>query len=60
MSDASGALAQTYTYDSFGNLTASSGAVTNNLRYTGREFDSETGLYFYRARYYVPNPGRFL
>src|SRR5262249_46328774 len=25
-----------------------------------REFDSETGLYFYRARFYDPNVGRFL
>jgi RHS repeat-associated protein len=25
-----------------------------------REFDQETGLYYYRARYYDPQPGRFL
>jgi RHS repeat-associated protein len=49
----------TYTYDSFGNLTASTGTVTNPFRFTGREFDSETGLYFYRARYYDPSTGRF-
>ena len=30
------------------------------LRYTGREFDSETGLYYYRARYYDPTTGRFI
>lgn len=29
-------------------------------RYTGRRFDSETGLYYYRARYYSPVLGRFL
>jgi RHS repeat-associated protein len=28
--------------------------------YTGREFDKETGLYYYRARYYDANTGRFL
>jgi RHS repeat-associated protein len=28
--------------------------------YTGREFDSETGLYYYRARYYSPRLGQFL
>ena len=34
--------------------------MTNAFRYTGREFDSETGLYYYRARYYDPATGRFL
>src|SRR5208283_561809 len=48
------------TYDSFGKLTASTGAITNPVQYTGRESDTETGLYFYRARYYDPNSGRFL
>jgi RHS repeat-associated protein len=28
--------------------------------FTGREYDSETGLYYYRARYYSPQLGRFL
>jgi RHS repeat-associated protein len=28
--------------------------------FTGREFDKETGLYYYRARYYKPEIGRFL
>ncbi len=28
--------------------------------YTGREFDVESGLYFYRARYYDGQAGRFL
>src|SRR6185437_10933981 len=49
-----------YTYDSFGKLTATNGSLTNPFRYTGREFDSETGLYYYRARYYDPTTGRFL
>jgi RHS repeat-associated protein len=52
LSNGSGALANTYSYDSYGNLTASTGTVTNLFRYTGREFDSETGIYEYRARYY--------
>jgi RHS repeat-associated protein len=60
LSNASGALASTYTYDSFGNLVASSGSLVNSFRYTGREFDTETGLYYYRARYYDLNIGRFL
>jgi len=60
LSSSAGALANTYTYDSFGNLTNSTGSVTNFLEYTGREFDTETSLYFYRARYYDPTNGRFL
>jgi len=60
LSNASGALAQTYTFDSFGNQTASSGSLTNPFRYSGREFDTETNLYYNRARYYNPQAGRFI
>jgi RHS repeat-associated protein len=60
LSSSTGTLAQTYTYDSFGNTTGSSGSLTNFLRYTGREFDTETGLYFDRARYLDPTTGRFI
>src|SRR5262249_12834529 len=60
LTSGAGAVAQSYTYDSYGNLTASSGSVSNPFQYTGREFDSETGLYFDRARYYDPTVGRFL
>ncbi len=38
----------------------STGTLNNPFSYTGREFDSETGLYYYRARYYDPSAGRFL
>jgi len=58
--NSSGVLTDTYTYDSFGNLTNSSGTTINSYRYTGREYDPETGLYYLRARYYDPNTGRFL
>lgn len=60
LSNAAGALAQTYTFDSFGNTTNSSGSLTNFFRYTAREFDTETNLYYYRARYYDPTSGRFV
>jgi RHS repeat-associated protein len=60
LTNAAGALAQTYAYDSFGKLTASSGSIINPFRYTGREFDSTTGLYYYRARYYDPSTGSFV
>jgi len=60
LTDPTGALAATYTYDSFGDTTNSTGSATNWFRYTGREFDSTGGLYYYRARYYNPEMGRFL
>jgi RHS repeat-associated protein len=60
LSSTSGALGNnTYTYDSYGNTTTSA-TVVNPFRYTGREFDSETGIYYYRARYYDQSVGRFL
>jgi len=60
LANGSGTLTQTYTYDSFGKVTASSGSLVNPFQYTGREADAETGLYYYRARYYGQTEGRFL
>ena len=60
LSSSAGALANTYTYDSFGNLTNFTGALSNPFQYTAREFDQESGLDYYRARYYDPTTGRFL
>lgn len=60
LSNSAGATANTYSYDSFGKLTASSGTVVNPFQYAGRDFDAETGIYEYRARYYDPTAGRFL
>jgi len=50
LTDAVGGLSATYVYDSFGNVTSSTGSVENSLRYTGREWDAEIGIYYYRAR----------
>ena len=58
LADSSGALETTYTYDPFGNVTVN-GADTNPYQFTGREND-DTGLYFYRARYYSPKLQRFI
>ena len=60
LTNAAGALANTYTYDSFGNLTASTGAIANPFQYTGRDYDSEDSISYYRARYYDSATGRFL
>lgn len=60
LSNIGGSLANTYVYDSFGNLTSSTGNVTDPYQYTSRDYDSETGLRYYRARYYDATIGRFL
>lgn len=60
LSNGAGALAQTYSFDSFGKQTASSGSLVNPFQFTARESDTETNLYYFRERYYDPQPGRFL
>jgi RHS repeat-associated protein len=60
LTNSTGAITDAYTYDSFGKITAVTGTTTNPIRYTGREYDTETGLYYFRARYYDPSSGRFL
>ena len=59
--DNSGEVMNHYIYDSFGNVIAQTDNTVENRRlFTGREFDVETGLYYYRARYYYSPTGRFL
>jgi RHS repeat-associated protein len=60
LSGSSAALTNNYSYDSFGNLTASTEPIINPFQYNGRDYDSETGLRYYRARYYDSSIGRFL
>ncbi|MBI4378658.1 MAG: hypothetical protein HY578_06145 [Nitrospinae bacterium] len=60
LTDAKGKVAQRYEYDSFGNLKHHGHKVKQPYTYTGRERDRETGLYYYRARYYDPKVGRFI
>jgi RHS repeat-associated protein len=59
LSSSAGALAATYTFDSFGKLTNSAGSLQNPFRYAARDFDVESDLSYYRARYYDPAVGRF-
>jgi RHS repeat-associated protein len=48
-------------YDSFGKIVSQTAPALNpRFTYTGREWDGEVGLYFYRARYYDPGVGRFV
>ena len=71
ITDFEGTVVQSYVYDAFGKVTiydkdgneitpSSSNYLETPYAFTGRELDAETGLYFYRARYYDPGTGRFL
>ena len=51
---------EVYEYDVYGRVGALDADHPNRFMFTGREFDKETGLYYYRARYYNPQIGRFL
>jgi RHS repeat-associated protein len=50
----------TYTYDAFGVLLASTGATPNVYLYTGEQLDPNVGFYYLRARYYDAAIGRFI
>lgn len=45
-------------YDPWGNLLQ--GGSVAGYAFTGREWDPETELYFFRSRYYSPEVGRFI
>jgi RHS repeat-associated protein len=47
-------------YDSFGRVVSQTGSSNFRYGYTGREQDNETGLDYYRARYYDSANGRFI
>ena len=47
-------------YDAWGNPVTTTGASANKFAYTGHQADAETGLYYFKARYYDPSIGRFI
>src|SRR5262249_12198823 len=48
-------------YDSFGNVLGETNpAAGDRFKFTGREYEPEFGLYYYRARSYDPGLGRFI
>ena len=58
LTDAAGSVACSYSYTTFGSTQPCK--VTNPYGFAGREYDSESGLIYMRARYYDPATGRFL
>lgn len=59
LSDDTGNIVETYAYSPYGKIDHASN-LSNPYLYTGRRYDPETGLYYYRARYYSAELGRFL
>ncbi|MGE3310769.1 MAG: RHS repeat-associated core domain-containing protein [Limisphaerales bacterium] len=68
LSDATGAVVESYAYDDFGmpriadaaGNTRTLSAFGNERLFQGREHDPESGLYYFRSRYLDPADGRFL
>ena len=65
--NASGVLVATYDYDAWGRVSENATdkdtqniAEINPIRYRGYYYDSETGLYYLKSRYYDPAVKRFL
>jgi RHS repeat-associated protein len=59
LSDETGAVTDTYTYDAFGTLITVVGSTNNRYLYSGEQFDPNLGLYYLRARLMNPLTGRF-
>jgi RHS repeat-associated protein len=59
LTDAAGAVQTSYTYEPFGSTSVTGASSSNPAQYTSREND-QTGLYYYRARYYSPSLQRFI
>lgn len=70
ITNSSGTIVQRYQYSTFGKINkildeglsdiSGDKFINNQFTFTGREIDDESGLYYYRARYYDPSIGRFL
>ncbi|MGI8446673.1 MAG: RHS repeat domain-containing protein [Streptosporangiaceae bacterium] len=59
VTDSSGNVVQSYSYDAWGTVTASSGTHSVEYQFAGQQTDA-SGLSYMRARYYDPSSGRFL
>ena len=60
--DANGVMQAEYIYSPWGEIISAEGnlAEVNPLRYRGYYYDSETGFYYLRSRYYDPENHRFI
>ncbi len=59
ITDATGAQAGLTEFTPYGSTFKQTGTYDPRHKFTGKELDASTGLYFYGARYYDPQLGRF-
>jgi RHS repeat-associated protein len=59
LTNASGAIVQSYNYRPFGEGIEHPGELSTNHLFTGEYYDSNLDYYYLRARYYSPGLGRF-
>jgi RHS repeat-associated protein len=59
LTNASGTVTDTYTYDAFGRLLAQTGTTPNRYLFAGQAEDAASGTYYSLARYYDQQTGRF-
>jgi RHS repeat-associated protein len=60
ITDSAGSTAQDIYYYPYGEIKTNTGSDIARHKFTGQEWDAETGLYYYGARYYDPRLGRFI
>ena len=60
--DANGSIVATYSYNAWGKVLTATGTMAgvNPLRYRGYYYDTDTGLYYLKSRYYDPEICRFI
>ena len=60
ITDANGKIVWSANYEPFGAITRSNGELSFSPSFTGKQLDEDTGLYYFNARWYDPQLGRFI
>jgi RHS repeat-associated protein len=62
LTNAAGVVTDSYQYGPYGELAATTGTTANPFKYNGRDgvMTEANGLYYMRARYYLPEARRFV
>jgi len=60
LTNASGAVTDSWLFDAFGNIESRTGATENQFLYVGEQWNPNVGFYYNRARWLNPETGRFV
>ncbi|HNY20906.1 MAG TPA: RHS repeat-associated core domain-containing protein, partial [Treponemataceae bacterium] len=60
VTDSSGSIVWEASYEAYGAVIRTNATMSFTPSYTGKEFDPDIGLYYYNARWYDPDLGRFI